>query len=60
MKKNAIPKEVRHRWRLSNKITKKYRCPDCDCWTCNLSLWKDDICDAKDRRKGLEDRRRTR
>lgn len=42
----------------SRKQTGTWMCADCKQWTSNLPLYKNEICEKKDRRKGLEDRRR--
>ncbi len=41
----------------SNRHTGTWMCKDCKMWTANLPLYKNQLCSAKDRRKGKADRR---
>jgi hypothetical protein len=53
-----VPDVVRCEWTPREGKRGVYDCPRCGCWTANLPLYKDSVCQAKDRRKGPEDRRR--
>lgn len=54
----TIPQALRCRWTSRGGSERDvYDCPDCGCWTANLPLYKLDVCEAKDRRKGKPDRR---
>ena len=62
--RNIPPVEVRHRWKYQHTHTIETQtvynvsvCEDCGSWTGNLPLYLNDVCAAKDRRKGLQDRR---
>jgi hypothetical protein len=57
-----IPDEVKHDWKLRERARRAkgpqvYVCATCKSRTANLPLYKDDVCEAKDRRKGAPDRR---
>lgn len=51
------PKDIRCVWTPRKGERGTYDCLDCGCWTANLPLYRFDVCPAKDRRKGLGDRR---
>lgn len=54
-----VPKDMRCRWkgRTTKGERDVYDCLDCGCWTANLPLYRASLCDAKDRRKGVRERR---
>lgn len=52
-----IPAEVKCDWKQRAGERGVYDCADCKSRTANLPLYKDDVCEAKDRRKGVTDRR---
>jgi len=50
--------ELRCDWKsVPEKGRGVYRCSQCGLWTANLPLYRNDVCEAKDRRKGPRDRR---
>jgi hypothetical protein len=65
MRKARVPEEIKcdyaedvsKRKRYGRRVVRVYECRTCKRHTANLPLYKDDVCPAKDRRKGLRDRR---
>ena len=62
----ATPEEVRHDWRLhkthtiaGQTVANVYVCQACDAWTANLPLYRNEICQRKDRRRKNQDRRKS-
>lgn len=47
----VAPMEIRCEWTSRKGQRGVYDCPSCGCWTANLPLYKNMVCDRKDRRK---------
>ncbi len=67
MSEKRAAAEVRCRWELhtthrvgDTTLRNVHVCADCKSWTANEPLYRYSVCDAKDRRKGVTDRRSTR
>lgn len=55
--KRPVPRKLHHEWTPRLDQPGVFDCPVCGQWTANLPLYRQEVCDAKDRRKGLTDRR---
>lgn len=46
-----VPKEIRCQWTAREGERGTYDCPQCGSWTANLPLYKNAVCDRKERRR---------
>lgn len=46
------PAEIRHEWKRTDKKRGIYTCQHCGTWTANVPLYFNEVCEARDRRKG--------